>query len=106
MDASPAFSSSRLRRMWRENAEHRAPTGSFRRLVQSALRRRARTEFVVQAESLGFPTAWLGFGQASISDLALVERVLDATTKITVATAIVNMWNNDAAKSAEAYQPC
>jgi hypothetical protein len=38
-----------------------------------------RTEFVVQAESLGFPTAWLGFGRASISDLALVKRVLDAT---------------------------
>jgi probable F420-dependent oxidoreductase len=54
-----------------------------------------RTEFVVQAESLGFPTAWLGFGRASISDLALVERVLDATANITVATAIVNMWTND-----------
>ena len=64
----------------------------------------ARTEFVVQAESLGFPTAWLGFGQASISDLALVERVLDATTKITVATAIVNMWTNDPANIARAYR--
>jgi alkanesulfonate monooxygenase SsuD/methylene tetrahydromethanopterin reductase-like flavin-dependent oxidoreductase (luciferase family) len=57
----------------------------------------ARTELVVQAESLGFPTAWLGFGRASISDLALIERVLDATTSITVATAIVNMWTNDPA---------
>ena len=48
------------------------------------------------AEALGYPTAWLGFGRASISDLALVERVLDATATITVATAIVNMWTNDA----------
>ena len=54
-----------------------------------------RTEFVVQAESLGFATAWLGFGRAPISDLALVERALDATTTITVATAIVNMWTNE-----------
>jgi probable F420-dependent oxidoreductase len=54
-----------------------------------------RTEFVVQAESLGFPAAWLGFGRASISDLALVERVLDATGTIVVATAIVNMWTNE-----------
>jgi probable F420-dependent oxidoreductase len=54
-----------------------------------------RTGFVVQAEAFGFPTAWLGFGRASISDLALVERVLDATTTITVATAIVNMWTNE-----------
>ena len=63
-----------------------------------------RTEFVVQAEAFGYPTAWLGFGRASISDLALVERVLDATANITVATAIVNMWTNDAADIARAYQ--
>jgi hypothetical protein len=62
-----------------------------------------RTDFVVEAESLGFPTAWLGFGRASISDLALVERVLDATATITVATAIVNMWTNDPAEIAGAY---
>src|ERR1700694_893626 len=63
----------------------------------------ARTEYVIQAESLGFLTAWLGFGRASISDLALVERVLDETATITVATAIVNMWTNDAADIVEAY---
>ena len=54
-----------------------------------------RTEFVIQAEELGYPTAWLGAGRASISDLSLVERVLDDTATITVATAIVNMWTND-----------
>ena len=43
-----------------------------------------RTELVVQAEALGYPTAWLGFGRASIGDLALVERILDATATITV----------------------
>ena len=63
----------------------------------------ARTEYVIQAESLGFLTAWLGFGRGSISDLALVERVLDATATINVATAIVNMWNNDSADIVNAY---
>jgi probable F420-dependent oxidoreductase len=63
-----------------------------------------RTGSVVQAESLGCQTAWLGFGLRSISDLALVERVLDATATITVATAIVNMWTNDPADIARAYQ--
>jgi probable F420-dependent oxidoreductase len=63
-----------------------------------------RTNYVIQAESLGYRTAWLGFGRASISDLALVERVLDATDAITVATAIVNMWTNDPAEIAKAYQ--
>jgi probable F420-dependent oxidoreductase len=63
-----------------------------------------RTGFVVQAETLGYPTAWLGFGRASIGDLALVERVLDATSSIVVATAIVNMWTNDPADIIAAYQ--
>ena len=63
-----------------------------------------RTEFVIQAEKLGYPTAWLGGGRASISDLSLVERVLDETATITVATAIVNMWTNDPADIAESYQ--
>jgi hypothetical protein len=63
-----------------------------------------RTQFVIQAEQLGYPTAWLGGGRASISDLSLVERVLDATTAITVAIEIVNMWTNDPADIAESYQ--
>jgi len=63
-----------------------------------------RTEFVIEAERLGYSTAWLGGGRASISDLSLVERVLDETSTITVATAIVNMWTNDPADIAESYQ--
>ena len=63
-----------------------------------------RTGFVIQAEKLGYPTAWLGGGRASISDLSLVERVLNETATITVATAIVNMWTNDPADIAESYQ--
>jgi probable F420-dependent oxidoreductase len=63
-----------------------------------------RTDFVIQAESFGYPAAWLGFGQRSMTDLAFVERVLDATTTITVATAIINMWTNDPADIARAYR--
>ena len=64
----------------------------------------ARTCLALQAESLGYPTAWLGFGRAPVSDLALAERILDATSTITVATAIVNMWTNDAADVAASYR--
>jgi len=64
----------------------------------------ARTGFAIQAESLGFATVWLGFGRAPVSDLALAERILDATSTITVATAIVNMWANDAADVAASYR--
>jgi alkanesulfonate monooxygenase SsuD/methylene tetrahydromethanopterin reductase-like flavin-dependent oxidoreductase (luciferase family) len=64
----------------------------------------ARTGLAIQAESLGYPTAWLGFGRAPVSDLALAERILDATSTITVATAIVNMWTSDAADAATSYR--
>jgi probable F420-dependent oxidoreductase len=64
----------------------------------------ARTCLAIQAESLGFATVWLGFGRAPVSDLALAERILDATSAITVATAIVNMWANDAADVAASYR--
>jgi probable F420-dependent oxidoreductase len=64
----------------------------------------ARTDVAIQAETLGYPTAWLGFGRASISDLALAERILDATSTITVATAIVNMWTNDPVDVAASYR--
>ncbi len=64
----------------------------------------ARTAMVIQAESLGYPAAWLGFGRASVGDLALAERILDATSTITVATAIVNMWTNDPSDVAASYR--
>ncbi|BBY23128.1 TIGR03620 family F420-dependent LLM class oxidoreductase [Mycobacterium stomatepiae] len=64
----------------------------------------ARTEFATEAEQLGYPTVWLGLGTASIEDLAPVEQILKSTTSIIVATAIVNMWTNDAAAIAKAYR--
>lgn len=64
----------------------------------------ARTEFAAEAEQLGYPTVWLGLGTAAVEDLAPVERILKATTSIVVATAIVNMWTNDAAAIAQSYR--
>ena len=57
-----------------------------------------RVRFVAEAEALGFGTAWLGLGRRMLPDLTLVERALDATTTIVVATAIVNMWSLIAAR--------
>jgi probable F420-dependent oxidoreductase len=64
----------------------------------------ARVSFVVESEALGYTTAWLGMGRRAATDLSLVEQALDATTTIVVATAIVNMWTNDAAAVARSYQ--
>jgi probable F420-dependent oxidoreductase len=64
----------------------------------------ARTEFAIEAETLGYPVAWLGFGPTSVADLAVVEQILRATSTIVVATAIVNMWTNDAEEIAASYR--
>jgi probable F420-dependent oxidoreductase len=47
-------------------------------------------ELAVGLERLGFGTLWLG-GSPS-GELTEPERILDATTSLTVATSIVNMW--------------
>lgn len=64
----------------------------------------ARTEFSVEAEELGYPTVWLGLGTASVADLGFAEKILEATESIIVATAIVNMWTNDADTVAASYR--
>jgi probable F420-dependent oxidoreductase len=63
----------------------------------------ARIGYAVEAEVLGYGTVWLGLGQRDENDLRLAERVLDATDHVVVATAIVNMWTNDAATLATSY---
>jgi probable F420-dependent oxidoreductase len=63
-----------------------------------------RVRFVAEAEALGFGTAWLGLGRRAVPGLTLIERALDATSKIVIATAIVNMWTNDAASIARSYE--
>ena len=55
-----------------------------------------RTEFIIQPKRSAIPRPGWG-GRASISELSLVQRVLDETSTITVATAIVDTWTNDPA---------
>ncbi|HEY0501260.1 MAG TPA: TIGR03620 family F420-dependent LLM class oxidoreductase [Kutzneria sp.] len=64
----------------------------------------ARTDYAVEAEALGYGTVWLGLGTRDESDLRLAERVLDATSHVVVATAIVNMWTNDPVTLARSYR--
>ncbi|MET9631374.1 TIGR03620 family F420-dependent LLM class oxidoreductase [Lentzea sp. NPDC006480] len=46
---------------------------------------------VAELESLGFGTFWIG----SSPDIALVERALNATRSITIATGITNVWQTE-----------
>jgi probable F420-dependent oxidoreductase len=59
-------------------------------------------ELAVGLERLGFGALWLG-GSPS-GDLAAVEQVLEATSTLTVATGIVNVWQDpDPAKVASSF---
>src|SRR5215471_12173302 len=49
-------------------------------------------ELAAGIERLGFGTLWLGSSPAG--DLIQAEELLDATTTLTLATSIVNMWQD------------
>jgi probable F420-dependent oxidoreductase len=57
---------------------------------------------VVELEKLGFGTVWVGTSPPG--DLEIVAEYLDATSRITVATSVVNMWQDEPAEVADAYQ--
>src|SRR5260370_21970493 len=60
-------------------------------------------ELAVSLEQFGFGTLWVG-GSPS-GDLVLVEQLLDATTTLTLATGIVNIWQDGAPEGAAAFKP-
>ena len=60
--------------------------GVFRRGAECS------AELAVALERLGYGAIWVG-GSPS-GDLALIEELLDATTTITIATGIVNVWRD------------
>jgi probable F420-dependent oxidoreductase len=53
-----------------------------------------------ELEELGFGAVWLG---VSPGDLALHERILDATSRLVVASGIVNVWTEDPHVVAASY---
>ncbi|MER7011557.1 LLM class F420-dependent oxidoreductase [Saccharopolyspora sp. NPDC000359] len=58
-------------------------------------------ELAAEVERLGYGTVWVGGSPPA--DLGIVERLLDATREITVATGIVNIWNSPAEAVAESF---
>jgi probable F420-dependent oxidoreductase len=58
-------------------------------------------DLAVEVERLGFGALWVGGSPAG--DLRAVEELLDATTSLTLATGIVNMWNNDPHEVARSF---
>ena len=64
--------------------------------------RSATPEQAVELERLGYGTLWLG--ALAAEDLPGIERLLDATETLVVATGIVNIWSIPAEVAIEAYR--
>jgi probable F420-dependent oxidoreductase len=58
-------------------------------------------ELAVTLEQLGYGTVWIG--GSPDGDLRLAEQLLDATSTLTVATGIVNIWKDKAEPVAASY---
>jgi probable F420-dependent oxidoreductase len=58
-------------------------------------------DLAIELDRLGFGTLWLGRSPAG--DLAQAEQLLDATSRLTVGTSIVNMWQDDAHTVASSF---
>jgi probable F420-dependent oxidoreductase len=54
-----------------------------------------------EVEDLGYGAIWIGGSPPG--DLFLAQELLDATTRLAVATGIVNMWSTPATEAAESY---
>lgn len=59
-------------------------------------------ELAVEIERLGYGALWLG--ASPTADLTEVERLLDATETLVVATGIVNIWSAPADEVGRSYQ--
>ena len=58
-------------------------------------------ELAAEVERLGYGALWLGGSPAA--DLAVVDRLLAATSTLSVGTSIVNMWQSDPDVVAQSY---
>lgn len=58
--------------------------------------------FAADVERLGYGTLWIGSSPSA--DLADAERLLDATTRLVIATGIVNIWSAPADEVARSYR--
>ncbi len=63
----------------------------------------ARIEYAPALEELGYQTIWVGIGADPVGDMALLEQMIAATKTAIIATAIINMWNDDPRNIARHY---
>lgn len=77
--------------------------GTYGAWLNPALGDAPRIDYAPQLEDLGYQTIWVGVGACPVGDLALVEQMVAVTNNAIIATAIINMWQDDARGIARHY---
>ena len=77
--------------------------GTYGAWLNPALGDAARVEYAPQLEDLGYRTIWVGIGADPVGDMTLLERMIAATEHAIIASAIINMWQDDAPGIAHHY---
>lgn len=77
--------------------------GTYGAWLNPALGDAPRIEYAPALEELGYQTIWVGIGADPVGDMALLEQMIAATETAMIATAIINMWNDDPRSIARHY---
>lgn len=60
-------------------------------------------KLAIEVEALGYGALWVGSSPSLVSEIGLLERVLEATGSIVVGTSIANIWVDDPAAVGAGY---
>lgn len=77
--------------------------GTYGAWLNPALGNRPRIKYASELEDLGYQTIWVGIGADPVEDMSLLERMIAATRHAIIASAIINMWQDDARNVAHHY---
>lgn len=78
--------------------------GTYGAWLNPALGDAPRIEYAPALEEFGYQTIWVGIGADPVGDMALLEQMIAATHTAIIATAIINMWNDDPRSIAHHYR--
>ncbi|AQA03137.1 LLM class F420-dependent oxidoreductase [Mycobacterium sp. MS1601] len=77
--------------------------GTYGAWLNPALGDAPRVGYASELEELGYQTIWVGIGADPVGDMGLLEQMIAATRDAIIASAIINMWQDDARNIAHHY---
>lgn len=77
--------------------------GTYGAWLNPALGDAPRIEYAPELEELGYQTIWVGIGADPVGGMELLEQMIAATKHAIIASAIIDMWQDDARSIARHY---